>query len=172
MTTRKKNIVLVLIGPMGCGKTTIGKVLSKKLGWPFYDGDDFHPRENVKKMRAGSPLNDDDRLPWLNILRTEIKTWLRNGHGALLACSALKQQYRDILGIDQENVISVYLKGSYALLQKRIGSRKHPYMNKQLLQSQIDTMEEPEGGLTVDIFPAAEEIADTIIKSILRRYTR
>ena len=158
--------VLVLIGPMGCGKTTIGKLLSQKLGWPFYDGDDFHPPQNVDKMRQGIPLDDKDRMPWLKTLRSEIKTWLDSGQCALLACSALKQQYRDILDIDQKQVISVYLKGSYELLQERIGARQHPYMNKQLLQSQIEAMQAPDGGLTIDISPAAEEIAETIISSI------
>jgi carbohydrate kinase (thermoresistant glucokinase family) len=166
MNKQKKTRVWVLIGPMGCGKTTVGKVLSRKLGWPFYDGDDFHPPENVEKMRRGVPLNDEDRKPWLTILRKEIDTWLQSGQSALLACSALKRQYRDMLGIDQKKVISVYLKGSYALLQKRIGSRRHPYMNTALLQSQIDAMQEPQDGLTVDISPTPDKIADTIIHAI------
>jgi carbohydrate kinase (thermoresistant glucokinase family) len=166
MDTTLKPRVLVLIGPMGCGKTTIGKLLSRKLGWPFYDGDDFHPPQNVEKMRQGIPLDDNDRMPWLKALRSEIKTWLNTGQRALLACSALKQQYRDILGIDQKQVISVYLKGSFDLLQERIGTRQHPYMNKQLLQSQIEALQAPEGGLTVDISHSPEKIARTIVHSI------
>ena len=155
---------------MGCGKTTIGKLLSKRLDWPFYDGDDLHPPENVEKMRKGIALNDVDRQPWLEILREEIRTWLQSGRSTLLACSALKQLYRDILGIDQKNVISVYLQGSYELLHKRIESRQHSYMNKRLLQSQIDIMEKPQGGLTIDISLTPEEITDIIIKSISNSY--
>ena len=166
MGNKVKTRVLVLIGPMGCGKTTVGRVLSRKLSWPFYDGDDFHPPVNVEKMRRGVPLNDADRRPWLHILKNHIDAWLQSGQSVLLACSALKRQYRDLLGIDQKTVISVYLKGSYELLQKRIGSRRHAYMDQELLQSQIDTMEVPQDGLTVDISASPDKIADSIIRKI------
>ena len=159
-------MVLILIGPMGCGKTAIGKMLAEKLGWSFYDGDDFHPRANVEKMRAGVPLTDEDRKTWLDILHGYIQRWLREDRNAILACSALKQAYRDTLGVDQNTMKTVYLKGSYELLRKRIEDRKHPYMNKDLLRSQVETMEEPKDGLTVDISPAPEIIVDTIIKNL------
>ena len=159
-------MVLILIGPMGCGKTAIGKMLAEKLGWSFYDGDDFHPRENVKKMRAGIPLTDEDRKTWLDILHGHIQRWLREDRIAILACSALKQSYRETLGVDQDTVKTVYLKGSYELLRKRIEDRKHPYMNKDLLRSQVETMEEPKDGLTVDISPIREIIVETIMKNL------
>lgn len=159
-------MVLILIGPMGCGKTAIGKILAEKLGWSFYDGDDFHPRENVEKMRAGTPLTDEDRKTWLDILHGHIQRCLREGRDAILACSALKRAYRETLGVDQDKVRTVYLKGSYELLRKRIEDRKHPYMNKDLLKSQVETMEEPKDGLTVDISPTPEIIVDTIIKNL------
>jgi len=159
-------MVLILIGPMGCGKTTIGKKLAEKLGWSFYDGDDFHPRENVEKMRAGLPLTDEDRKTWLENLHGYIQRWLMEGRNAILACSALKQAYREALGVDQDTVKTVYLKGSYELLRKRIEDRKHPYMNKDLLRSQIEAMEEPKGGLTVDISQTPEITVETIIKRL------
>ena len=159
-------MVLILIGPMGCGKTTIGKMLAERIGWPFYDGDDFHPRENVEKMRAGLPLTDEDRKTWLENLHMHIQRWLMEDRNAILACSALKQAYRDTLGVDQDTVKSVYLKGSHELLRKRIEDRKHPYMNKDLLRSQIEAMEEPKGGLTADISQTPEMTVETIIKRL------
>jgi len=159
-------MVLVLMGPMGCGKTTIGKMLAKKLGWPFYDADDFHPKENVEKMRAGIALTDEDRKLWLEKLRANIQRWLKHGQNTILACSALKQAYRNILGVNQNTMRAVYLKGSYSLLRKRIEERQHPYMDKNLLRSQLDTLEEPKDGLTVDISATPEIIVSTIIKSL------
>ena len=159
-------MVLILMGPMGCGKTTIGKMLAEKLGWPFYDGDSFHPKENVEKMRAGIALTDEDRRLWLEKLREYIRRWLKERQNTILACSALKQAYRDILGVDQETVRTVYLKGSYQLLRKRIEGRQHPYMDKNLLRSQLDTLEEPEEGLRVDISATPEMIVSTIIQNL------
>jgi carbohydrate kinase (thermoresistant glucokinase family) len=158
-------MILILMGPMGCGKTTIGKLLSKKLGWPFYDGDDFHPKENVEKMRAGIPLTDGDRKSWLEVLHAHIQSLLQRRQNAVFACSALKKSYRDILGVNQTTVRTVYLKGSYELLRKRIEERKHPYMNKDLLKSQLDTLEEPKDGIVVDIAPTPEIIVNTIINN-------
>ena len=162
----KNGMVVILMGPMGCGKTTIGKMLAKKLGWPFYDGDDFHPKENVEKMRAGIALTDEDRKLWLKKLRDTIERWLKDNQSTILACSALKQAYRDILGVDQNRVRTVYLRGSYELLRNRIGERQHPYMDKNLLRSQLDTLEEPKEGLSVDISATPEIIASAIMKSL------
>jgi carbohydrate kinase (thermoresistant glucokinase family) len=159
-------MVLILMGPMGCGKTTIGKMLAEKLGWPFYDGDDFHPEENVEKMRAGLALTDEDRRLWLEKLRGHIRHWLKKKQNTILACSALKQSYRDILGVEQKAVRTVYLRGSYPLLRKRIEERRHPYMNKNLLRSQIDTLEEPKDGLRVDISETPETIVSTIFQNL------
>ena len=159
-------MVLILMGPMGSGKTTIGKMLAAKLGWPFYDGDSFHPKENVEKMRAGIALTDEDRRLWLEKLRDNIQSWLKERQDTILACSALKQAYRDILGVDQKTVRTVYLKGSYQLLRKRIEGRQHPYMDKNLLRSQLDTLEEPEEGLRVDISATPEVIVHRIIQTL------
>ena len=159
-------MVLILMGPMGSGKTTIGKMLAEKLGWPFYDGDRFHPKENVEKMRAGIALTDEDRRLWLQKLRDKIQRWLKERQDTILACSALKQAYRDILGVDQKTVRTVYLIGSYELLRKRIEGREHPYMNKDLLRSQLDTLEEPEEGLRVNISASPDRIVHTIIQNL------
>ena len=161
-----RGMVLILIGPMGCGKTTIGKMLAGKLGWSFYDADDFHPEENVKKMRAGMALSDEDRDLWLKTLHDHIQRWLKDGQKTILACSALKQAYRNILGVNQSTVRTVYLKGSYELLRKRIEERQHPYMNKDLLRSQFDILEEPKDGLCVDISATPEKIVSTIIERL------
>ena len=162
----RRGMVLLLIGPMGSGKTTIGKMLAEKLGWPFYDADDFHPEKNVKKMRAGVALSDEDRDLWLKMLHDHIQQWLKDGQKTILACSALKQAYRNILGVNQSTVRTVYLKGSYELVRKRIEERQHPYMNRNLLRSQFDILEEPKEGLCVDISATREKIVSTIIESL------
>jgi len=156
-------MVLILMGPMGCGKTTIGKMLAEKLGWPFYDGDDFHPQNNVEKMGAGIALTDEDRKLWLEILHGNIQRWLKEKVSTILACSALKQAYRDRLGVDHNAVRTVYLRGSYELLRKRVEARQHPYMDKNLLRSQLDALEEPKDGLTVDISATPEIVVRTIV---------
>jgi len=161
-------MVFVIIGPMGCGKTTIGQVLATRLSWQFYDADDFHPEANKKKMAQGVPLEDSDREPWLNILHQIIEEHLADGRSMILACSALKKKYRRMLGIDQQQVFSIFLKGSYSLLEERIAARSHQFMAKDLLRSQLDTLEEPDSGLTVDIAGTPEEICQTIIDQLIR----
>jgi carbohydrate kinase (thermoresistant glucokinase family) len=160
-------MVIVLIGPMGCGKTTIGLMLAEQLDWPFYDGDDFHPEANKKKMGQGIALDDADRQPWLEILHQLIEQHLAEGKSMILACSALKKIYRDLLGIDQRKVFSVFLKGSEPLLQQRIASRSHEYMPEDLLASQLQTLEEPMTGITVDISGTPEEAVAHIVKALI-----
>ncbi len=160
-------MVIVLIGPMGCGKTTVGVTLAQKLGWQFYDADDFHPEANKRKMGEGIPLDDSDRKPWLDILHEIIQKYLSEESSMILACSALKKKYRRALGIDQEQVFSVFLKGSFSLLQERIADRSHEYMAKGLLQSQLATLEVPETGLTVDISGTPEQISQAIIDRLI-----
>jgi len=160
-------MVIVLIGPMGCGKTKVGVTLAQKLGWQFYDADDFHPEANKRKMGEGIPLDDSDRQPWLDILHEIIQKYLSEESSMILACSALKKKYRRALGIDQEQVFSVFLKGSFSLLQERIADRSHEYMAKGLLQSQLATLEVPGTGLTVDISGTPEQISQAIIDRLI-----
>ena len=160
-------MVIVLIGPMGSGKTTIGRILAERLGWQLFDADDYHPDSNKKKMREGTPLDDDDRKPWLEILRGIIDEHIAEDKNMLLACSALKESYRNILGIDQERIFSVFLKGSRQVLESHINARSHEYMSKDLLQSQLSTLEEPVSGLIVDVSGTPEEAVAVIVDRLV-----
>jgi len=133
------------MGVSGSGKTTIGRLLAQDLGWPFYDGDDFHPQANIDKMRQGIPLTDDDRDAWLTALRQQIETFIDNRQSAVLACSALKQAYRERLRGDRPEVRFIYLKGDYALIRQRLQGRQGHFMKADLLSSQFATLEEPKG---------------------------
>jgi gluconokinase len=155
-------MIIILMGVSGCGKTTIGKQLAQELSWPFYDGDDFHPRANVEKMRSGIPLTDDDRDPWLATLKNLILEKLRANQPAILACSALKQKYRDRLQVDRENVRLVFLQGGFATIAERLAARTNHYMNPNLLASQFAALEEPHDALVVDIAQSPESIVSRI----------
>src|SRR5213593_4126543 len=135
-------MVVVLMGVTGSGKTTVGKLLSRELDWKYYDADDFHPSANVEKMRSGIPLEDADRKPWLETLRDLIRDCLDRGENAVLACSALKEDYRRLLLID-ERVKLIYLKGNFELIQERLSQRRGHYMEPGLLKSQFASLEEP-----------------------------
>ena len=153
-------MVIILMGVAGSGKTTIGRELAGELGWKFYDADDYHPRSNVEKMSRGVPLDDADRAPWLERLRELIESCLARGENAVLACSALKESYRRMLLVD-DRVGLVYLKGDRELLLKRLSERHGHYMKPEMLDSQFAALEEPEGGLTVDVAaPPAEVVAE------------
>lgn len=154
-------MVIVLMGVTGSGKTTIGKQLAATLGWTYYDADDFHSPASIEKMRRGNPLNDADRLPWLEALRELIRKSLEQDEHAVLASSALKQSYRDYLLID-DRVKLVYLKGEHALIQTRLNKRQGHYMDPNLLDSQFDILEEPGRDTQVDIASNPDEIVRTI----------
>jgi gluconokinase len=165
--------ILLVMGAAGSGKSTLGRLLAQDLGWPFYDGDDFHPKGNVDKMAQGMALNDQDRLPWLRALHDLMAGILdqppgsetparsgapaarvpqpqgSHGHG-ILACSALKQSYRDVLMGGLDGVGLVYIKGSYALLEARLKGRKDHYFKSELLATQFEVLEEPEDAVVVD----------------------
>ncbi|MEM9648465.1 MAG: gluconokinase [Bacteroidota bacterium] len=161
----KQPTVLIIMGVSGTGKSTIGTKLSKRLDFPFFDGDDYHPEENVQKMSAGIPLNDDDRKGWLerlNQLAIEHKAT-----GAIIACSALKENYRGILRNQMGNTLQfVHLEGSYDLITSRLKARKGHFMTAALLQSQFDTLEPPKDAIIVSIKLSPENIVDTIVKQL------
>lgn len=149
------------MGVSGVGKTTVGRLLAERLSCPFLDADDFHPPANVAKMRGGIPLTDADREPWLQALRAEIEGRLERGESAVLACSALKQDYRDRLQVS-DAVRIVYLRGTAALIRDRLQARRGHYFDPALLASQFAALEEPEGLLTVDVTADPEELARRI----------
>jgi len=140
------------MGVSGSGKTTIGEKLAQRLGCRFLDGDDYHPPENVAKMAAGTPLTDEDRRPWLEILNRK----LRHETEAVLACSALKEAYRKILSQDLPDCRFVHLRGSIELIRARLAERQHRYMPASLLESQFATLEPPKGAIEIDISQAPE----------------
>ena len=157
---------ILLMGVSGCGKTSVGIALSDILGWPFFDGDDYHPKENVAKMAAGIPLNDEDRFPWLKRINQLISENLGDKRSLIVACSALKTKYRDILGEGNPNTVFVYLKGDFDLIFQRMQERSDHYMKAGMLESQFAALEEPEEALTVQIEANPEKIAQTIIEQL------
>lgn len=158
-------MILVLMGVSGVGKTTIGKLLSALTGWKFDDADDYHSEENRQKMATGIPLNDSDRAPWLRALRECMLQHRQSGQNAILACSALKEEYRELLakGFAQDEIRFVYLHAPVALLEERVKSRKHPYMNAGLLDSQLATLEVPSGAWSVSVAGSPVEAAEEIL---------
>ncbi|MCM5558870.1 gluconokinase [Pleomorphomonas sp. JP5] len=155
-------MIVVVMGVSGSGKTTVGGLLAERMGCGFSDADDFHPAANVEKMRAGVPLTDDDRWPWLRALRQAIDGWQADGRSRVIACSALKAAYRDLLS-PRDDVVFVYLKGSAETIAGRLRARKGHYMNPDLLESQFAALEEPAGAISVDIAPPATTVADNIM---------
>ncbi len=155
-------MVIILIGVAGSGKTTVGRILAARLGCEFHDADDLHPPQNLEKMRRGIALTDEDRLPWLNAVRDLVQRFLDENRCAVVACSALKQSYRDLLIVDAAKVKLVYLKGSQALITERLAHRTGHFFDQRLLESQFDTLEEPADAIVVDISESPEKIADTI----------
>ena len=149
-------MIILLMGVAGAGKTTVGKLLAAQLGWEFADADDYHSAANVEKIRHGIPLTDSDRAPWLEALRALISNWLTAHKSAVLACSALKQSYRDILRVSPE-VRIVYLRVSAEVLHQRLRERHGHFMTEAMLQSQLADLEEPKDAVIIDadVLPAA-----------------
>jgi carbohydrate kinase (thermoresistant glucokinase family) len=156
------------MGVSGSGKTTIGQKLAEALHCPFYDADDFHPSANKEKMARGEALTDQDREPWLLKLSEEMEKWDRQGPYAVLACSALKQKYRDLLA-RKVPVRWVYLKGNREVIQKRLEARKGHFFNPALLDSQFSDLEEPLDAIVVNIGKGMDEIVQGIVKELKPR---
>jgi 6-phosphogluconate dehydrogenase len=156
------NRVVVVFGVSGCGKTTVGKRLSDKTGIPFFDADDFHPRANIEKMAKGRALNDQDREPWLEALSVMLGQASRS-RGAILACSALKEKYREKLAERTDEIHWVYLKGDFEMIEKRMIGRKDHFMKSEMLRSQFEALEEPDYGIVMHVEESPEKITDRII---------
>ena len=152
------------MGVAGSGKTSVGKLLSDRTGWNFYDADDFHPAENIAKMSRGIPLNDEDRKPWLLKLKNLIDLTISQDKNAILACSALKSSYREILQIHHPEVILIYLQGDYEQILARIQQRKDHFMQAEMLRSQFKILEEPQADLVINVALSPEAIVEQIIK--------
>ena len=155
-------MITIVMGVSGSGKTTVGQLLAQSLNWDFSDADDFHPSANIEKMSLGIPLEDADRLPWLLQLQGTIDRWLLENKNVVLACSALKASYREMLWRDQQRIKIVYLKCSFHLLATRLKTRENHYMKADLLLSQLETLEEPEDAMIVD----ASQPLEVIVRQI------
>ncbi|MBV9250317.1 MAG: gluconokinase [Acetobacteraceae bacterium] len=157
------------MGVSGSGKTTVARGVAENEGWPLVEGDDFHPSANIAKMKAGIPLSDEDRWPWLRAIAEEIDARRARGGSAVVACSALKRAYRDILVGKREDVRLVYLQGSRQLIGQRIAARKGHFMPPELLDSQFATLEEPgadERPIVVSVAAPAQIIIDEVIRQL------
>ena len=162
-------MVIVMMGVSGSGKTTVGQLLAEALHAEFIEGDAYHPPENIDKMRRGIALDDADRWPWLEILSAEIDRWLAAGRTVVLACSALKQSYRDVLAKGRPGVRFVHLEGDKGLLRLRLDRRRGHYMPASLLDSQFAALEPPGDAITVDVAGTPEAIAAEIVQALGRR---
>ena len=157
-------MIVILMGVTGAGKTTVGEALAGQLHWRFADADSYHSVANVEKMRSGIPLTDADREPWLTSLHTAIVGWIATGENVVLACSALKAAYRERLLVSPE-VKLVYLKADRELVAQRLAGRQHHYMNPSLIESQFETLQPPQGAVTVD----GSLPTDAVVEDIRRR---
>ena len=161
-------MIVVLMGVTGSGKTTIGELLAQRTGAVFADADDYHPAANKQKMAAGHPLNDEDRQPWLETLNKLMRGWYEAAQSGVLACSALKQKYRDTLasGLPHDALTFVWLDTPKEIIAERLAARHHEFMNPNLLQSQFDTLEPPADALRIVNDRAPTQVVETILEKI------
>ena len=158
-------LVVVVMGVSGSGKTTVGRLLATRLAVPYAEADDFHPAENVAKMAAGTPLSDDDRWPWLHA----IAEWISRQSGGVVSCSALKRRYRDVLRAASDGVWFLHLTGDRTLLAERMSGRSGHFMPLALLDSQLADLEPlaaDESGLAVDLATTPEEMVETALRAL------
>lgn len=154
-------MIVIVMGVVGAGKTTVGRMLAGQLGWEFADADEFHPAANIEKIRRGISLTDADREPWLDSLRSSITLWIKGRQNVVLACSALKRVYREKLHVGTE-VRFVYLKGSPDLIAERLSARHGHFANDQILAGQFADLQEPGDAITVEISASPEQIVGKI----------
>jgi gluconokinase len=158
-------MIVIVMGVVGAGKTTVGSMLAMQLGWEFADADAFHPASNVEKIRQGTALSDADREPWLELLAEAIKRWLATRKNVVLACSALKHKYRQELAVGPQ-VRFVYLKGSARLIAERLHARHGHFAGEGILASQIADLEEPKTAIVVDIRQTPDQIVHQIRREL------
>ena len=156
---------ILVMGTTGAGKTTVGKLLAARLRWTFLDADDFHPAGNIEKMKHGIALTDEDRFPWLQKIHTELERLWQNGTNIVLACSALKQSYRDLLSAGLDMRI-VYLRGTYEVMRRHIESRHGHFAGEAILAGQFADLEAPNNALALDVSHPPEELATAIISNL------
>lgn len=161
-------MIIVVMGVSGSGKTTIGRQLADRLGWPFFEGDQFHSPANIDKMGRGIPLDDEDRSGWLAAIADRIRALIAAGQSGVFACSALKGKYRQQLRVSDQ-VQFVYLHGSYEVIRARMQQRTDHYMKPNMLASQFETLEEPRDVLTIDVQPPPDQIVSQIMRDLLKR---
>jgi gluconokinase len=154
-------VIVIVMGVVGAGKTTVGSLLARQAGWEFADADDYHAPENKEKIRQGIPLTDGDREPWLRRLRQEIQNWIASGRNVVLACSALKSKYREELKVGPA-VKFVYLKGDAPLIDSRLRARKGHFADDKILASQLADLEQPLDAVTVSIDQSPEQMVAAI----------
>jgi gluconokinase len=158
-------MVVLVMGTTGAGKTTVGKILAARLRWTFLDADDFHSPDNIDKMHHGIPLTDADRLPWLEKIHTELQRQTQSGKNIVLACSALKQSYRDLLSSELDTRI-VYLRGTYDLMRQRIEFRHGHFAGEDILAGQFADLEEPPNALALEVSGSPQQLAAQVIASL------
>lgn len=165
-------MIIIVMGVSGSGKTSVAGLIAKRLDCGFSDADTFHTAANKAKMAAGNALTDEDRWPWLDAMRGAILSHRAAGQTHVFACSALKRIYRERLQKGDQDVVFVYLSGSFDLLESRLAQRANHFFNPALLKSQVDTLEAPtpdEGAITIDITPSVEEIVDQALAALAAR---
>lgn len=155
-------VVAVVMGVSGSGKTTIGRSLAQQLGWEFADADELHPAINRERMNRGIALDDEARRPWLEAVRDLIARRIAAGRRLVVACSALKQVYRDAINVRPDAMVWVYLKGAPELIERRLAARRGHFFNPTLLKSQFETLEEPRDAIVEDVSRDPESIAESI----------
>ena len=154
-------MIIVITGVTGSGKTTIGRRLATELQWKFFEGDDFHPPANIEKLKRGEPLDDQDRLPWLTAIRNTIRAAIGRGENAVIACSALKESYRRMIQIIPQ-VVLVHQQADPELIENRLKQRIGHFMNRNLVRSQFETLEEPQAALQIDASLTPEQLVASI----------
>ena len=159
-------MIVIVMGVAGSGKSTVGRFLARQLGWTFLDGDDFHPAANVEKMSHGIPLSDDDRLPWLQLIRKEIERLRESAQSAVVACSALKSSYRHILAADDPDTRFIFLQGTYEEFYERLAERTGHFMKPDMLQSQFDTLEVTSDLIAVRAMDSPAKITEEVRKRL------